>query len=145
LDNDREGVLHSPEAENPKTFFSVWISLLEEPAVAEDMEELRQGIDEGLSQLPGCQVEAGKDDALSNLLKFERVYTFEENGATRKRKVWILYVDKWLMVVTWQGSSPEEYKYWYPMANYCFNTFTLPEALWFATDRDLAGSTRQQS
>ena len=43
----------------------------------------------------------------------------------RKRKQWLLYVDIWLIVLTWQGSSPEEYEYWLPMGNYAFATFNL--------------------
>ncbi len=143
LEGDREGVMFSPEANNPKTWFSVWISRLDEAVVAEDLEDLRQGVNEGLSELTECHVESKSEDVLGNLIKFDRIFTFQEDGAIRKRRLWILYVDKWLMVLTWQGSSPEEYKYWYPMANYAFMTFNIPEELWFATDRDLSGYTRQ--
>jgi hypothetical protein len=51
-------------------------------------------------------------------------------------------VDKWQIALTYQGSSPEEYEYWFALANYSFATFTIPEALWFATDRDLIGYGR---
>jgi hypothetical protein len=46
------------------------------------------------------------------------------------------------MCLTLHGSSPEENQYWFAMANYAFLTFEIPEALWFATDRDLAGLRR---
>ncbi len=144
LDDNREGVMFSPEAHDPKTWYSVWVSRLDEAVVAEDLEDLRQGVNEGLSQLAECKVESESEDVLGNLIKFERIFTFREDDAIRKRKFWILYVDKWLMVLTWQGSSPEEYKYWYPMANYFFMTFNLPEVLWFATDRDLSGHTKSR-
>jgi hypothetical protein len=139
---DREGIMCSPESDNPQTFFSVWVSLLDESVVAEDAEELRLGVDQGLSDLPESNIEAEREDVLGNLIKFERVFTFNDNGAIRKRKFWILYVDKWLIVVTWQGADAAEYHYWYPMANYSFNTFNLPETLWFSTDRDLSSSSR---
>ena len=29
------------------------------------------------------------------------------------------------------------YEHWLPMGNYAYGTFQIPEALWFATDRDL--------
>jgi hypothetical protein len=139
---DREGVMFSPPVGDPYTSFSAWVSKLDESIVAEDLDDLRAGVNEGLTELPECQVEAGSESVLSNLIKFERVFTFREDGATRKRKVWLLYVDTWLIVLTWQGSSPDEYAYWLPMANYSFATFNLPEALWFATDRDLGAYKR---
>jgi hypothetical protein len=139
---DREGVMYAPEAENPRTWFSVWITALDEAVVAEDIEDLRAGVDEGLAQLSDCQVESASEQVLSNLIKFERVYTFADEGTIRKRKVWLLYVDRWLIVATWQGETVEEYHYWLPMGNYAFAHFTLPPELWFATDRDLNAERR---
>jgi hypothetical protein len=137
LAGHREGVMFSPEPEDPRTYFAVWISNLDEPVVAEDLEDLKSGVEEGFSRLPGCRVESASEDLLGNLVKFERVYTFREGEAVRKRRVWLLYVDTWQMVVTFQGASPEEYRYWLPMGNYSFALFNLPEELWFATDRTL--------
>jgi len=37
------------------------------------------------------------------------------------------------------------YDYWFAMANYSYATFHLPEALWFATDRDLVGAAHPHS
>ena len=138
----REGFGATPDPDDPHTHFSAWVSPLAEKAGAEDLDELRQAVDDGLAALQDCSVELSKDDALGNLLKFERIYEFTENGERRKRRQWVMYVDMWLMCVTWQGSSPEAYKHWYALVNYSFNTFQIPEALWFATDRDLAGSKR---
>ena len=82
---------------------------------------------------------------LGNLIRCERIYTFREGageqgaGAVRKRKQWLLYVDTWLICLTWQGSSVAEYEYWFAMANHSFLTFELPQALWFYTDRELLG------
>ena len=135
----REGFGVAPNADDPNTSFTCWVSPLAERVVAEDFAELKAGVDEGFAALDGCAVEKTEDDLLSNLIKFERVYTFRQEGALRKRRQWLLYVDTWLMCLTWQGSSLEEYQYWLAMANYCFNTFQLPEALWFATDRSLSG------
>ncbi|REF35780.1 hypothetical protein [Thermasporomyces composti] len=136
LDGDREGVMFAPE-EPPDTYFAAWVSKLDEHVVAEDLDVLREGVEAGLAQLANYQVEKAKDDVLSNLVKIERIYTFDDGGTTRKRRVWILYVDTWQMVLVFQGATPEDYHYWLPMGNYIFATFQLPEALWFATDRDL--------
>lgn len=137
LDQDREGVLFSPEEKDPQSYFAAWVSKLDEHVVAEDLDTLREGIEEGLSRLANCQVEARADETLSNLIKFERIYTFDDGGTVRKRRVWILYVDTWQIVLVFQGETPEEYRYWLSMGNYCFATFELPQELWFATDRDL--------
>jgi hypothetical protein len=145
LEDQREGLMVSPEAENPQTWFSVWISRLEFNVVAEDLEDLKEGVDEGLSQLPEIHVEAASGEALNNLIKFERVYSFREGDTIRKRRSWFLYIDTWLMVVTYQGANKEEYDYWLPMGNYAFFRFELPQALWFATDRDLTGALRTES
>lgn len=141
----REGVGFAPDPQHPHTAFTVWVAPLEHAVVAEDVEELKEGVEAGLQALNECRVDDASEVVLGNLIKFERVYTFRErlgsngSGALRRRKQWLLYVEKWLMCLTWQGSSPEEYQYWFAMANYSFLTFEIPEALWFATDRDLAG------
>lgn len=137
LADDREGAMFSPEADEPATYFAAWIGKLDEHVVAEDLETLREGVEEGLSQLSEYTAESGHDDTYGNLVKFERTYTFREGDAVRKRRVWMMYVDEWQLVLVYQGSSPEEYKYWLPMGNYSFSTFELPQELWFATDRDL--------
>lgn len=140
-----DGAMYRPNAQDNETWLSVWAKGLEHSVVAEDLEELHQGVEEGLAQLVDCQVTATADVVLSNMIKFEREFTFRDGDVPRKRKFWMLYVDKWLIVITYQGSSPEEYDYWLAMANYSYATFYLPEALWFATDRDLASQLRQQT
>ncbi|MBA3943254.1 MAG: hypothetical protein H0X37_01675 [Herpetosiphonaceae bacterium] len=142
LDDNREGIMYVPEAEDLVTNFSAWVSELDHPVVAEDLEDLRQGVDAGLASLTECNVEAESQDALGNLVKFERIFTFHEGDAIRKRKLWILYVDKWLIVLTFQGYSEEAYDHWLAMANYSFDTFNIPAELWFSVDRDLSGYTR---
>lgn len=141
----REGFGFSPNPADPHTTFTVWVAPLPEKVLAEDAADLRQGVDAGLAQLEGSVVEHAADDVLGNLVKFERVYTFREEDAVRKRRQWLLYVDTWLMTLTWQGSSPEEYQHYLAMANHSFFGFELPQALWFATDRTLAGQPREDA
>ena len=133
----REGRMFVPNPDDMQTALAVWVAPLEHAAVADDLPDLRAGVDEGLRVLPACHVESESDEALDNLIRFERVYTFQENGAIRKRKLWLLYASTWQIVLLWQASSVEEYDYWFAMANYSFLTFDLPEALLFATDRSL--------
>ena len=147
-DNDgivMDGAMYVPNPDDKATSLSVWVKDLEHSVVAEDLDDLRQGVEEGLAQFPACQVEATADVVLSNLIKFEREFVYRDGETLRKRKSWMLYVDRWLIVMTYQGSSVEEYGYWFAMANYSFATFYLPEALWFATDRDLVGYAHPQT
>ncbi|MBI3973082.1 MAG: hypothetical protein HY332_17525 [Chloroflexi bacterium] len=147
----REGVGFAPDPRDPHTVFTIWVSPLGERVVAEDLEDLRAGVDEGLRSLEDCQIEAADETILGNLIRFERIYTFRERtspdvpGDVRKRKQWLLYVDTWLMCLTWQGSSVEEYAYWFAMANQSFLTFEIQEALWFYTDRELAAELSDKS
>jgi hypothetical protein len=134
-----------PNPDDPDTHLTVWADPLDARVVAEDLDDLRAGVREGLDALADASVELENDVVLGNLLKFERVYCFRESGAVRKRKQWLLYVDSWIVVLTWQGSNPEEYDYWYAMANYSFASFSLPEALWPFLDRDLFLSGRDPS
>ncbi len=137
LADDREGVIIRPEPDDPDTYFAVWVSPLEAGVVAEDLPELREGFDHGLNALADVTVESSQDDLYGNIVKLDRLFTFTEAGQTRKRHVWGMYVDTWQVLVSFQGSTVGEYDYWLPMGNYCFATFELPEALWFATDPEL--------
>jgi hypothetical protein len=143
----REGIGFGPDPADRHTVFTVWAAPLDERVVAEDLEDVRPGVDEGLRALPGCAVEEGSERVLGNLLRFERIYTFRDDApdaaapgappAVRKRKQWLLYVDRWLLCLTWQGATARAYEYWFAMANQSFLTFEIPHALWFFTDREL--------
>jgi hypothetical protein len=138
LADDRDGVLVSPEAENPQTWFVVWATPLQDRVVAEDLTVLQEGVDEGLYQLPGLLLETSSERLFGNLIRFERIYTFRENGAKRRRKVWMLYVYKWALSLIAQGASPEAYEHWSMMLEDCFADFELAPTLWFASDPDMA-------
>jgi hypothetical protein len=142
LEHNLEGVMFAPQQNDPKTFISAWIRKLDTSVVLEDEPVLRDGVAEGLQHLSELNIESADDSAYGNLLKFERIYTFHDGTGTRKRRTWIMYVDQWQMVLTYQGESPEEYEYWLPMGNYTFFHFTIPPELWFATDRDLNQPSR---
>lgn len=137
LDEDREGVIFAPDPEDPQTHFSAWVSKLEDRVVAEDVEVLREGVEEGLHQLAGLTAEEADEITLGNLVKFERIFTFDLDGRRFRRKTWIMYVDEWMIVLAWQAEADGDYEHWLPMANYAYATFNIPEELWFATDRDL--------
>ncbi|SDE42967.1 hypothetical protein [Auraticoccus monumenti] len=134
LDLDLDGVIVRPEVDDESTYFAVAVTDLGVAVLAEDLETLRAGFDDGVAQLPDVVVEASSDTTYNNIVRLERTFTFSEDGATRKRRVWALCADRWQFVVAFQGSTVEEFAYWLPMGNYCFTAFQLPHALWFATD-----------
>jgi hypothetical protein len=136
-----DGVLFSPygEQESPRTFISAYAIKLDFEVVAEDLEDLKAAVAEGLNQFKSATIEQSTDDAMGNLLKFERLFTFVEDGVTRKRRTWILYVATHQIVFTYQGETVEDYEYWLPMGNTMFFHTKIPDSFWFATDRDLNG------
>jgi hypothetical protein len=147
VDNKRGGVIFSPygdEAE-PKTFVTGYADDLDFKVVAEDMADLSLAVDEGLKQMNMASLELSTDTAFGNLLKFERVFTFREGDALRKRRIWIMYVDRFLIVLAYQGESVEDYDFWLPMGNTMFYHMKIPDSFWFATDRDLGGAGIDQS
>lgn len=139
LDDERDGMMWVPDPDDLDTHISCWIEKLEQPVKESDLDDLRSGVEQGLSQLPHSEVESRSDDSYGNLIKFERVFTYGDppGGVRRKRRSWYLYADEWTIVLAWQGATPEHYEHWLPMGNYAFATFDVAEWLWFATDRDL--------
>jgi hypothetical protein len=83
-------------------------------------------------------IESSADDLFDHLIRFERIYTFEDHGTVRKRRVWMIYVWKWLITLVAQGETPEEYAYWRMMLGDFFDYFDIAHELWFASDRELA-------
>jgi hypothetical protein len=141
IDGKPNSVLFSPygDQESPRTFISAYASTLDFEVVAEDLEDLKAAVGEGLAQFADVTIERQSDDAYGNLLKFERTFTFVEDGVTRKRRTWILYVATHQIVFTYQGETAEDYEYWLPMGNTMFFHTKIPDSFWFATDRDLNG------
>lgn len=134
LDDDLDGVIVRPEDDDQATHFAVWVTALPVSVVADDLEDLKAGFDEGLRGLTDLTVEHSREDTYNNIVKVERTITFTEDGVRRKRRVWAMYADTWQYIVSFQGSTVDEFAYWLPMGNYCFTAFQLPLALWFATD-----------
>jgi hypothetical protein len=155
----RDGVGFLPDPADPQTSFSVWAARLSRPVTGQDVDALRVEVDVALSRLDGYAVEVAGECVVGEILRFERVYTFRDadgeagestgasalpaggsgddrgtNGAAappvHKRRQWLIYSGEWLIGVTWQGSTAEEYRYWLAMANYSFITFELLPGLW---------------
>jgi hypothetical protein len=125
LTGGREGMLCSPQAEDPTTFFSVHVQKLDTTVGPDDVDALREGIAEGLSQLPGLSIESVTSSQAAGQLTFERVYTFVDGTVTRKRRIRLIYAGSRLYSLMSQGSTVDEYERWLSMLNYCHLTFRL--------------------
>jgi hypothetical protein len=78
-----------------------------------------------LSCLPGLQIESADDSQNGARLTFERVFTFQDGGAVRKRHIRLIYVGATLYSLIAQGAGEDAYTYWLSMLNYCYRTFEL--------------------
>lgn len=144
LSGDQDGVLISPEAQNPQTWLTVCKVCLGEPIAAGDLDDLKLGMQDGLFNLTDCTIESASESVFGNLIRLERVHTFRQRQATWKRKLWVIYADKWQITLMWHGASIESFHYWFTLANYAFLTFKLSDALWFLTDPALNSKTARE-
>ena len=125
LTDGREGILCSPHAQDPTTYFSVHVQKLAAAVEPDDIDVLREGIEEGLSQLPDLNVESAHSSQTTDGIRFERVYTFSDGDVTRKRRIRLIYRGNRLYSLMSQGSTIDEYERWLSMLNYCHLTFRL--------------------
>lgn len=137
LDEGRDGVLLLPEEGDARTYFAVWAERLPISVTAEDLPELSHAFDDSASSLPDAHVTDRSDETFGNIVRLDRLLTFSDAGSRIQRHVWALYAGDLQVVVIYQASSPRKYEYWLSMGNYCFATFTLPDATWHATDPEL--------
>jgi hypothetical protein len=125
LADDKTGVLCSPNAEDPTTYFSVETQRLPVVARPEDVDVLCEGIDEGLASLPGLCIESADQSTGGARLVFDRVFTFQDGDTVRKRHIRLIYVGSSLYSLIGQGEDEHAYTYWLSMLNYSFRTFEL--------------------
>ena len=124
LSDGRVGALCSPQIE-PTTFFSVEAQALPVSVQPDDLDALREGVQEGLAQLPGLDVESAQESCAGGLIAFERIYTFQDGGVIRKRRIRLLYSADKLYSLISQGGSEQAYARYLSMLNYCQLTFQL--------------------
>ncbi|MBR8640593.1 hypothetical protein KEF29_17865 [Streptomyces tuirus] len=142
LDGDREGMLLTPDPADPDTCVAAWAATLPATVTPDDLPSLRNGLDTGLSTLPGLEVLAAEEETVGGAVRLERAVTFRAGEAgedvVRQRRVWTLYAGRTQLVFIAQGSTRSAYAYWLPMTNYCWATLELGEDVWSGTDVDHA-------
>ncbi|MGP3920203.1 hypothetical protein [Nonomuraea sp. 10N515B] len=137
LDQDREGVMLRPDADDPDTYVAAWVSTLPADVTIGDLPELRDGFDAGLATLPERNILEAREDTVGGAVEMERTITFREGENIRQRCIRALYAGRTQLVFVYQGATRGAYAYWLPMGNYCWATLQLAEEIWYGADPEL--------
>lgn len=137
LDEGRDGIILKPDLNDPDTHFAAWSSQLDVPVTAADLADLDASFDEGMKTLPELRIVSTGNDTFGNIVRLERLFTYTHDKHTCQRRVWAIYAAQMQLVLIYQGSTPDLYRYWLPMGNYCYATLELPETTWLTTDPEL--------
>lgn len=137
LENDREGVMLRPDANDPDTYVAVWVSTLQTDVTVDDLPELRDGFDAGLATLPERDFLTAREDTVGGAVQLERSVTFREGKPLRQRRIQALYAGRNQLVFVYQGATPQAYAHWLPMGNYCWATLQLAEEIWYGADPEV--------
>lgn len=136
------GRIFSPRPDDITTSFSTEARDLGTEVTGDDLETLRDGVEEGLQQLPELVIEKREAEAIGTLVTIEYWFTFREaeTGAIRKRWLRLAYQGQIQVRLIAQGASPEEFTYWLPVFNQAIRTFQFAD--WWA---EMTGTSWQQS
>lgn len=113
--DDRQGVLFGPSAEDAHTIFAVDLTDLGFSVSTDDLDDLFDAFSTSIQQLPGVEIELCEKGVAGALISLEAKYTFMEDEMIRKRWVRVLYHGTRQIAFTAQGATPETYAYWLPM------------------------------
>ena len=113
--DERQGVLFGPSADDAHTIFAVELRDLEFSISDDDLDDLFDGFLTSIQHLPGVDIELSEKRVTGEQKQLEAKYTFIEDEMTRKRWVRVLYHGTHQIAFTAQGATPETYDYWLPM------------------------------
>lgn len=116
-------VIYAPSATNVDNSFSVQSSILSVKVSGRDLQALREGLEAGLRQLPGCQVEDLTTYRAHDVIGLEARHTYEDGEQKRKRWVRLLYRGELQVRIVAQGATAAEFEYWMPMFSQSMRTF----------------------
>lgn len=136
------GRIYAPRPDDIVTSFSVEARDLGTAVVEDDLPTLREGVEQGLHQLPELAIEKREDYAIGTLVGLEYWFTFREaeSNATRKRWLRLAYQGQIQVRLIAQGASPADFDYWLPVFNGAMRTFQFAD--WWA---EMTGHSWQQS
>jgi hypothetical protein len=129
------GRLVSPPHTAGAVWLAAWKQDLGSAILPEDVDTLRAGLEEGLRQLgENVLVSRAQDEWIGNLLRFERVFSFERGGESFQRRQWVVFADHYQIVLIYHAPA-SDYEHWLAMANYTFFTFEIPEFVYFNAEQ----------
>lgn len=137
LDQDREGVMLRPDADDPDTYVAAWVSTLPAEVTVADLPALRDGFDTGLGTLPELHVLEAHEDTVGGAVEVTRTVTFREGEYIRQRCIRALYAGRIQLILAYQGATQTAYAYWLSMGNYCWATLEIAEEVWYCADPEL--------
>jgi hypothetical protein len=136
------GRIFTPYPDDVVTSFSVEARDLGMKVSEEDLSVLRDGLENGLHQLPDLTIEKHEDYAIGDLIGLEYWFTFRdaESDTIRKRWLRLVYQGQIQVRLIAQGASPEQFEYWLPMFFQAMRTFQFAD--WWA---QISGHSWQHS
>jgi hypothetical protein len=111
----REGVMFTPQPDDPLTVLAVEWQDLGTEITADDLEDLDAGFMEAIKTLPGCEIEKHETWVIGKYIGLEAKYTFLEGETRRKRWVRVFYYQMRQVAMTAQGATIDTFDYWLPM------------------------------
>jgi hypothetical protein len=129
---DQYGFIYSP-GDDPRTGFYVSAldlsGTLDGPVTEEDLPALREGILEGLKNLPGCVILEQKEIAKGFAIGFEILLTFTLGSETCQRRMRLLYNDRQQYTIYGQGVPPREYEVFHDTFEFIYSSFEFADIL----------------
>lgn len=129
---DQYGFIYSPE-QDPRTGFTIAVKdlsyVLDGPVTESDLPELREGLMEGLAQLPDCEILSESQITKEGALGFEVALTFTLEGETCKRMMRLLYKDRQQFTIYGQGVPVSEYEVFHDSFQFMYLTFAFGDLL----------------
>jgi len=129
---NQHGVVYFPE-DDPRTGFYVLAKDLgeglSEPITDSDLPALREGIWEGLKDLPDCQVLHEREIAKESAIGFEFLLTFALDGERCKRRMRLLHKGRQQFTIYGQGVPPTKYDVFENIFDWMYLTFTFGDLL----------------
>jgi hypothetical protein len=120
-----QGAVFYPDPNDPHTCFSTEKFILKYKVKRDDLPTLREGLEAGLRQLPGIEIESREETVSERVLGFDVRFMFNEGEARRKRWLRVIYWGEGQLVFIAQGATPELFEYYLPMFFNTMMTFEM--------------------
>jgi hypothetical protein len=123
------GRIFTPYPDDVTTSFSVEARDLGTKVTGDDLAVLREGLENGLRQLPDLVIEKQEDYTIGDLVGLEYWFSFRdaESDTIRKRWLRLAYQGQIQVRLIAQGASPERFDYWMPMFYHAMRTFQFAD------------------